>query len=1094
MKESLAAAVQAKNQTITRCGFTPYQAVFGRTPLFPDILDDETTGNLALRESLTMEGEVQRGAEMRAAARIALLRQDCQDKLKRALRRWPRQEEKIFSPGEMVYFYSPQPKASRFKRDGGAWRGPAVLLMREGHEKYYISWRGRCLLVAAPNLRSASALEAGDYRGRLEEMHDLQGSWKDEERQVEDVTHNPPPEEEEKLEVGWQPQEEVIVQKKGGLRKERAKEIARSLRGLRKVQKTIHKEKSHKERARFQEAIKKKKKEMHIEGDEEKEVSDDEGTLKKQEAEATNELNRQILEQIEKTLGPRSDEGFKKRLHDHLQDDVPMQFKYQKVDQERSVPGGLSEEELRQRFRPEILHYAMLNLSQPQVRANEWASRKEVTQMSQLLDLPITSIRYHTAPRKKLQKPPKRNGRRRITLIFGEETGTAMICQEEPWEVEARPNRKAPHSWRGATFFVREEEQKVVTKAGKVYVELPSGVYGVQVEDFEEWMRLRREEEDRQAWQEAFVLVNKQNGKELDPKFFDQAERKAFEEADGKEWKSWVENKVVRRLTEEELRTLDPKEVFKAPTRMIRVNKGMLSNSFVPKSRLVIPGHRDPHLGSFRSDAPTTSWTCVQLTKIICLTRKWTAAGFDVSTAFLSGKEVSRRVIIKAPAEGLPAVLDEGPIAPFELLLLCKSAYGLSEAPRLWYLRAKELLEELGFIELEMCRASFVQKDGKGEVISILCLHVDDGFMVTSPKNMPELQKKISSKFNIKAWENLKDGPVTFLGVKTRLENQTFVDDMSEYVDKISPAEVTTKPEEALDRTQLSSFRRLVMQLRWPAHLVMLEFLFQVSQLAQEMSRAKGKDLTAANKLLKAMKEAARKGEAKTVLFPVEGAPTFVTYFDASLGKAESRSAQQGELHFLTGSSVEIQPTKASVIELHSSKVHRIVRSSLAAESCALTAAADKLLFNRVLFGALFFGKTDVQPDWRETLQAAGILLTDAKALNDHIHKIGSMASEKQAALDLLMVKRMVEQGILRVRWLPTWKHLADPLTKHMATEMYRIFRGSNKLCLIETENDRVEEERRAGIRRGQRERRKQRMFSSRNTFFLGCEKFSCGI
>ena len=249
------------------------------------------------------------------------------------------------------------------------------------------------------------------------------------------------------------------------------------------------------------------------------------------------------------------------------------------------------------------------------------------------------------------------------------------------------------------------------------------------------------------------------------------------------------------------------------------------------------------------------------------------------------------------------------------------------------------------------------------------------------------------------------------------------------------------------------------------------EFLFQVSQLAQEVSRAKGKDLTAANNLLKAMKEAAWKGEAKTVLFPVEGVPTFVTYFDASLGKAESRSAQQGELHFLTGSSVESQPTKASIIEFHSSKVHRIVRSSLAAESCTLTAAADELLFNRVLFGALFFGKTDVQPDWRETLQAAGILLTDAKALNDHIQKTGSMASEKQAALDLLMVKKMVEQGIVRVRWLPTWKQLADPLTKHMTTEMYRIFRESNKLCLIETENGRVEEERRAGIRRGQRER-----------------------
>ena len=50
MKESLSAATQAKNQTVTRSGFTPYQAVFGRAPFFPDILDDEATGNLALRE------------------------------------------------------------------------------------------------------------------------------------------------------------------------------------------------------------------------------------------------------------------------------------------------------------------------------------------------------------------------------------------------------------------------------------------------------------------------------------------------------------------------------------------------------------------------------------------------------------------------------------------------------------------------------------------------------------------------------------------------------------------------------------------------------------------------------------------------------------------------------------------------------------------------------------------------------------------------------------------------------------------------------------------------------------------------------------
>ena len=165
MKDALAAAIQAKNQTITRGGFTPYQMVFGRAPMFPDLLEEDSTGNLALRESLTTQGEVQRSLEMRAAAKISLLRKDCQDKLKRALRRWPRGKIKEFTPGEMIYFYSPQPTAKRFKRDAGAWRGPAVILMKESSERYYISWRGRCLLVAASNLRCCTELEGGDFQG-----------------------------------------------------------------------------------------------------------------------------------------------------------------------------------------------------------------------------------------------------------------------------------------------------------------------------------------------------------------------------------------------------------------------------------------------------------------------------------------------------------------------------------------------------------------------------------------------------------------------------------------------------------------------------------------------------------------------------------------------------------------------------------------------------------------------------------------------------------------------------------------------------------------------------------------------------------------
>lgn len=87
------------------------------------------------------------------------------------------------------------------------------------------------------------------------------------------------------------------------------------------------------------------------------------------------------------------------------------------------------------------MRYTTLGLTGKKQRANEWAPRHEVQKMAQLLDLPITSMRYHIAPRKRLQKPAK-EGKGRITLMFGEKSSTALICQETEAEVKSRPKDK----------------------------------------------------------------------------------------------------------------------------------------------------------------------------------------------------------------------------------------------------------------------------------------------------------------------------------------------------------------------------------------------------------------------------------------------------------------------------------------------------------------------------------------------------------------------------------------------------------------------------------------------------------------------------
>ena len=113
---------------------------------------------------------------------------------------------------------------------------------------------------------------------------------------------------------------------------------------------------------------------------------------------------------------------------------------------------------------------------------------------------------------------------------------------------------------------------------------MPDGVYEAQVEDMNEWKQLVDEELERQAFFEAFILQNKMNGKELDPRFFDQEEREKFKQSDLKEWKSWLQNKVIKRLSPEEASKVDKKNVFPAPVRSVRVNKGAMQGTFLPKS------------------------------------------------------------------------------------------------------------------------------------------------------------------------------------------------------------------------------------------------------------------------------------------------------------------------------------------------------------------------------------------------------------------------------------------------------------------------------------------------------------------------------
>ena len=426
----------------------------------------------------------------------------------------------------------------------------------------------------------------------------------------------------------------------------------------------------------------------------------------------------------------------------------------------------------------------------------------------------------------------------------------------------------------------------------------------------------------------------------------------------------------------------------------------------------MIPGHRDPGLGLFRTDAPTTSVVSVRLAKAISQRRGWVIWTFDVTTAFLSGLKTERAIYVRGPPEGLPATNGWEAVMPYELMQILKSAYGLTEAPRLWYLRAVEQIHKTELRELEMAKATFVAPDDK-EVWAILCLHVDDGLLMGRPDDprFLNLKAQLDQLFKIK---ERKQTPLTFLGVNmTEGEDEGIYDDMGDYIRNIKIPEMEKKPAETpLTPEEVTKYRQLTMRLRWPCQQTMPQKLYEISLLAQRVNKATYGDYQEAVKLYKSIKEEMEAGRARLFYPKMGGKPYVVSFFDASLGKEADGKSQLGSMHFLTNEDVKNGPQLAAPIEFVTSKSTRVVRSSMAAESNSMSLAVDRHLYIRILLDQMWYGPKPITSDWRKDLRFGGGLITDARSLYDHLGTTGQIPSERQTMLDLLVSKSLLEEKV----------------------------------------------------------------------------------
>ena len=168
--------------------------------------------------------------------------------------------------------------------------------------------------------------------------------------------------------------------------------------------------------------------------------------------------------------------------------------------------------------------------------------------------------------------------------------------------------------------------------------------------------------------------------------------------------------------------------------------------------------------------------------------------------------------------------------------------------------------------------------------------------------------------------------------------------------------------------------------------------------------------------------------------------------------------------------------TQCNLVEYQSTRINRVVKSTMAAESASLSTALDRQLYLRLLVETYLYGETEANDEWRYKLRVPGILVTDARSLFDHINKTGSLPTERQTLIDLLVAKDLVEAGAIKVCWVPTTHQLADIFTKLMKPPpVMQAFLKTGRYSLAQTEEESLGESHRANLRQAQRQRRKER-------------------
>ena len=288
------------------------------------------------------------------------------------------------------------------------------------------------------------------------------------------------------------------------------------------------------------------------------------------------------------------------------------------------------------------------------------------------------------------------------------------------------------------------------------------------------------------------------------------------------------------------------------------------------KARIVLIGYKHPDLAQRdeRTGQPklmTASPTLSRLGRSMLFQASaldhHTLECADAKSAFLQADQgIGTEPLF---TRGVPELALALGVTPGTLLEVVGAVYGLTNAPRIFWLDADAKMRALGGVphDIDRCLWIFKSRDNRRIIGRIGC-HVDD-FLISGDHQDPEwmaIREKVKKMYS---WSPWKSGSFTFAGLEVQLlKNFEIRVTQENFCNALRPIEIVNEhsrsDSDPLSAKEVSQYRGLVMKAQWRAVQTGFQYAARVGVAASAASKATFSNLKEANSIMRELRKTAK--------------------------------------------------------------------------------------------------------------------------------------------------------------------------------------------------------------------------------------------